>query len=108
MTTYVIILPVDRNQSRQLARLLDMFGQNAVLSYREIESVIPKATFRQLIYKLKLIETYVWKKFGFKLFEFKTVDGRKVMQAAAKMEFAEIEGTEFVVFKKVMEEQNGE
>ncbi len=103
--TYTIILPIDKRKCRRLAELLEMFRLNAKVQRREVERVMPRATFTQLLYTLRLVEKQVFEKHGFRLFEFKWVsreDGQKVkvMEPAAKMEFADVEGMRFVTFIK--------
>lgn len=88
-----------------MVMLLELFKDNARMPYKEIERVMPKTTFHQLLYTLSLVERYVHGKYGFRLFEFKWVrreDGKrvKVMEPAAKIEFADVEGTSFVTFTK--------
>lgn len=102
---YTIILPLDRRKTKRLVELLELFKENIRMPYKDIEKVMPLTTFKQLMYTLRLIESYVNDKYGFKLFEFKWVKrkgGRlvKVMEPATKMEFADIEGTSFVTFTK--------
>ena len=107
---YTIILPLDRRKTKRLVMLLEMFKENARMPYKEIEKVMPRATFRQILYTLSLIGRYVQNKYGFKLFEFKWVkreNGRqvKVMESITKMEFVDIEGTMFVTFTKQVKEE---
>lgn len=105
--TYTVILPIDKRKCVRLAELLGLFRQNATVRHSEVERIMPRATFTQLLYTLRLIERLVLEKYGFRLFEFKQVrreDGRmvKVMEPAAKMEFADVEGMRFVTFVKEM------
>ena len=103
--TCTIILPLDRRKSARLAALLEMCSHNAVLPYTEIAKTIPRSTLHEILYTLRLVEGYVDKRFGFRLFEFKTItreDGRaaKIMLPLTKMGFDEIEGTGFVTFTR--------
>ena len=102
---YTIILPLDRRRTRRLAELLGLFKGNARMPYREIEKVMPRTTFHQLLYTLSLVERYVQNKYGFRLFSFRFVTNEngkrwKVMEPSAEMEFADIEGVTFVTFTK--------
>ncbi len=103
--TYTIILPIDKRKCKRLAELLGMFRQNAIVQRGEVERIMPRATFTQLLYTLRLIEKQVFERYGFRLFEFRWVrreDGQrvKVMEPAASMEFADVEGMRFVTFVK--------
>ncbi len=105
--TYTVIMPIDKRKCRRLAELLGLFRQNSVVRYDEVDKVMPRITFSQLLYTIRLIERQVFEKHGFKLFEFrwaKREDGQriKVVEPAAKMELADVEGMRFVTFTKII------
>ncbi len=107
--TYTIILPVDKRKCKRLAELLELFQKNATVQRREVERIMPRATFTQLLYTLRLVERQVFDRHGFRLFEFKWAkreDGCKVkvMKPAVKVEFADVEGVKFVTFTKTINE----
>ncbi|MBI2137201.1 hypothetical protein HYU12_01635 [Candidatus Woesearchaeota archaeon] len=103
--TCTIILPLDRRKGARLATLLEMCSHNTVMPYTEIAKVMPRTTLHEILYTLRLVEDYVEGRFGFRLFEFKTItreDGKaaKVMLPLTKMGFDEIKGTGFVTFTR--------
>ncbi|MBI2144298.1 hypothetical protein HYU17_04080 [Candidatus Woesearchaeota archaeon] len=116
MNTCTIILPIDRKKSWQLLTMLEMFSKAAVIPLREITSVIPKSTFFALMYRLKLLNRLVSELHGFELFsfeklldfgsmkelkaDFSLLKDMKVMKLNASVNVRELDGSQFVVFRK--------